>query len=166
MGRKLEEFNREFGRQILWLPWQRPGFELALMIETSVRDNPEADGLILGSHGLFTWGPTPRECYLASIRTIDQMGEFIAAHRSRGRPPFGGLAGKPIEGRQEMAARILPALRGAVSSNRRVIAHFTDSQEALVCRREVVKAAQQARDELPGSLSTTHSHFVEWIPQR
>ena len=57
--RKLEEFNREFGRHILWLPWQRPGFELALMIETSIRDNPGADGLILGSHGLFTWGATP-----------------------------------------------------------------------------------------------------------
>ncbi len=129
--RKLEEFNREFGRHILWLPWQRPGFELALMIETSIRDNPGADGLILGSHGLFTWGFTPRECYLASIRTIDQMGEFIAAHRARSRTRFGGLTHKPVERPQEMAARILPALRGAVSSNRRVIAHFTDSEEAL-----------------------------------
>ncbi len=128
---KLEEFNREFGRRIIWVPWQRPGFELGLMIEAAIRDNPGADGLILGSHGLFTWGATPRECYLSSIRTIDQMGEFIAAHRARTPSLFGGLAHKPLDDRRDMAGRILPALRGAVSSNRRVIAHFTDTRDAL-----------------------------------
>src|SRR5207253_7483838 len=55
---KLEEFNRTFGRKIVWVPWQRPGFELALVIERAVRDNPGADGIILGGHGLFTWGMT------------------------------------------------------------------------------------------------------------
>ena len=83
---KLEEFNRRFGRRIIWVPWQRPGFELALLIESAVRDNPGADGLILGSHGLFTWGATQRECYLNSIRTIDQMGAFIDEHRAGTRP--------------------------------------------------------------------------------
>src|SRR5579871_3148879 len=52
--RKMEEFNKEFGRNIVWVPWQRPGFELALMLENAVKDNPKADGIILGSHGLFT----------------------------------------------------------------------------------------------------------------
>src|SRR5205807_314838 len=61
---KLEEFNRTFGRKIVWVPWQRQGFELALVIERAVRDNPGADGIILGGHGLFTWGMTQRECYL------------------------------------------------------------------------------------------------------
>jgi rhamnose utilization protein RhaD (predicted bifunctional aldolase and dehydrogenase) len=59
---KLDEFNRKFGRRVIWVPWQRPGFELALLIEKAVRHNPGADGLILGSHGLFTWGVTQREC--------------------------------------------------------------------------------------------------------
>src|SRR6266576_1172323 len=81
--RKLEEFNRKYGRKIVWVPWQRPGFELALLIEEAVRKNPGADGLILGSHGLFTWGQSQRECYVNSIRTIDQMGEFIAEHQAR-----------------------------------------------------------------------------------
>ncbi|MCM3880204.1 MAG: bifunctional rhamnulose-1-phosphate aldolase/short-chain dehydrogenase [Vicinamibacterales bacterium] len=129
--RKLDEFNRQHNRRIVWVPWQRPGFELALMIEHAVRDNPGAEGLVLGSHGLFTWGATHRECYLNSVRTIDQMGEFLARHESRQPHRFGGTAHAPLENRQERAARILPALRGVLSSNRRVIGHYTDSEEAL-----------------------------------
>src|SRR5438105_2664737 len=87
--RKLEEFNRRFGRNIAWLPWQRPGFELALLLEKAVRDNPGCEGLILASHGLFTWGKTQRECYWNSIFTIDQMGEFIL--RRQKSTLFGGL---------------------------------------------------------------------------
>jgi rhamnose utilization protein RhaD (predicted bifunctional aldolase and dehydrogenase)/NAD(P)-dependent dehydrogenase (short-subunit alcohol dehydrogenase family) len=127
---RLAEFNRQFGRKVIWVPWQRPGFELALLIESAIRDTPSADGLILGSHGLFTWGATPRECYLNSIRTIDQMGEFIAGHRATKPARFGGLAHHPIENPRDMAARILPALRGIVSSTHRVIAHFADNPEA------------------------------------
>src|SRR5277367_6197759 len=89
--RKLEEFNKEFDRRIAWVPWQRPGFELALMIERAVSETPSAEGLILGGHGLFTWGMTQRDCYLNSIHTIDQMGEFILQHQSRKRSLFGGV---------------------------------------------------------------------------
>jgi rhamnulose-1-phosphate aldolase/alcohol dehydrogenase len=163
--RKLEEFNREFGRRILWLPWQRPGFELALMIEAAIRDNPGADGLILGSHGLFTWGSTPRDCYLSSIRTIDQMGEFIAAHRTRSRSLFGGLTHQPVAARREMAARILPALRGALSSNRRVIAHFTDNQEALeFAGSKWAKELSRLGTSCPDHFLRTRicPFFVEW----
>ena len=80
---QTRRFNREFDRRIVWVPWQRPGFELALLIEKAVKDNPGVEGLILGGHGLFTWGMTQRECYLNSIRTIDQMGEFIQAHQAK-----------------------------------------------------------------------------------
>src|SRR5579864_7460840 len=128
---KLEEFNRTYGRRIAWVPWQRPGFELALLIEKAVRDNPGTDGLVLGSHGLFTWGQTQHECYLNSIRTIDQMGEFIIEHQARKGPLFGGLEHSPLADRRSVAASMLPALRGEMSSNRRVIAHFTDDEDAL-----------------------------------
>jgi rhamnose utilization protein RhaD (predicted bifunctional aldolase and dehydrogenase)/NAD(P)-dependent dehydrogenase (short-subunit alcohol dehydrogenase family) len=131
--RKLDEFNRRYGRKMVWLPWQRPGFELAMMLRRAVEENPGCDGIVLGSHGLFTWGPTQRECYASSIQTIDQMGRFIQDHPLR--PRFGGAApaqgaGAPVD-REDAAAAILPYLRGAVSSNRRVIAHYEGSEDAL-----------------------------------
>jgi rhamnose utilization protein RhaD (predicted bifunctional aldolase and dehydrogenase)/NAD(P)-dependent dehydrogenase (short-subunit alcohol dehydrogenase family) len=164
---KLEEFNRRFGRRIIWVPWQRPGFELALLIEAAVRDNPGADGLILGSHGLFTWGDTQRECYLNSIRTIDQMGEFIDEHRSGNPAVFGGLAHKPLDDRREMAAQILPALRGTVSTNRRVIAHFTDASEALTfAGSRWAGALSRLGTSCPDHFLRTRicPFFVDWDP--
>ncbi len=128
---KLEEFNRIFGRKIVWVPWQRPGFELALLIERAVRENPGTDGIVLGGHGLFTWGTTQRECYLNSIYTIDQMGEFIERHQAKKDVLFGGLDCSAAENRQAIVAQILPTLRGALSSNRRVIAHYSDEPDAL-----------------------------------
>jgi rhamnose utilization protein RhaD (predicted bifunctional aldolase and dehydrogenase)/NAD(P)-dependent dehydrogenase (short-subunit alcohol dehydrogenase family) len=130
--RKLERFNREYGRKIAWVPWQRPGFELALLIEKAVRENPGSDGILLGGHGLFTWGMSQHDCYLSSIHTIDQMGEFIDKHRSQKGPLFGGWEHRPRPDRVQVAAEILPALRGALSSNRRVIAHYTDHEDALL----------------------------------
>jgi rhamnose utilization protein RhaD (predicted bifunctional aldolase and dehydrogenase)/NAD(P)-dependent dehydrogenase (short-subunit alcohol dehydrogenase family) len=129
--RKLDEFNKEFGRKIVWVSWQRPGFELALLIERAVRDNPGAEGLILGGHGLFTWGMTQRDCYLNSIQTIDQMGEFILRHQSKKDSLFGGVEHVPAQERKNIAIQILPALRGILSSNRRVIAHYADDDDAL-----------------------------------
>jgi rhamnose utilization protein RhaD (predicted bifunctional aldolase and dehydrogenase)/NAD(P)-dependent dehydrogenase (short-subunit alcohol dehydrogenase family) len=129
--RKLLEFNKEFGRRIVWVPWQRPGFELALMIESAVNESSGAEGLILGGHGLFTWGRSQRDCYWNSILTIDQMGEFIAQHQAKKGSVFGGSAHLPVQDRQTVAAQILPTLRGALSSNRRVIAHYSDNEDAL-----------------------------------
>ena len=129
--RKLEQFNHEYGRKIVWIPWQRPGFELALMLEKAVAENPGIDGFVFGGHGLFTWGNTQHECYLNSVHTIDQMGEFIAKHQEQTGAVFGGSRHTARPDREQVAAEILPALRGAVSSNRRAIAHYTDNDDAL-----------------------------------
>ena len=129
---KLAEFNAAFGRRIAWVPWQRPGFELALMLRRAVEEQPGCDGIILGSHGLFTWGDTQAACYSNSIRTIDQMGEFLEEHRRRsGRALFGGPHVTAKVDRESTAAALLPSLRGAVSSRRRVIAHYDQSADAL-----------------------------------
>jgi rhamnose utilization protein RhaD (predicted bifunctional aldolase and dehydrogenase)/NAD(P)-dependent dehydrogenase (short-subunit alcohol dehydrogenase family) len=127
---KLAEFNARYSRRIVWIPWQRPGFELALMLRDAARDNPGCDGILLGGHGLFTWGQTQRECYVNSIRTIDQMGQFVSAHAEAAGLPFGGpVVTASADG--ESAAAILPYLRGAVSTNRRTIAHWDGSDDAL-----------------------------------
>ncbi|HJZ76206.1 MAG TPA: bifunctional rhamnulose-1-phosphate aldolase/short-chain dehydrogenase [Vicinamibacterales bacterium] len=128
---KLEEFNRRFGRRIIWVPWQRPGFELAMMLKAAVADHPGCEGIVLGSHGLFTWGDTQRDCYQNSIRTIDQMGAFVDDHARRQRARFGGAAVTRSVDRDATAAAILPHLRGRVSSDARVVAHFEKSEEAL-----------------------------------
>jgi rhamnose utilization protein RhaD (predicted bifunctional aldolase and dehydrogenase)/NAD(P)-dependent dehydrogenase (short-subunit alcohol dehydrogenase family) len=152
--RKLEEFNREFGRKIVWLSWQRPGFELALMLERAERENPGAEGIILGSHGLFTWGHTQRECYLNSIETIDQMGRFIAAHEKKKGAVFGGVRQSPVADRLSVAAAILPTLRGVASSNRRQIAHYADHEDALTF------AGSAWAKELCGLGTSCPDHFL------
>jgi len=148
--RKLEAFNARYSRHIVWVPWQRPGFELAMMIRRAVEARPGCDGIILASHGLFTWGETPRGCYQSSIRTIDQMGEFVEEHARRsgrtpssetslvGRPeggphvPFGGPAAKPAEiDREAIVVQMLPPLRGRVSASRHFVSHWDHSPEAL-----------------------------------
>jgi rhamnose utilization protein RhaD (predicted bifunctional aldolase and dehydrogenase)/NAD(P)-dependent dehydrogenase (short-subunit alcohol dehydrogenase family) len=153
---KLEEFNRQFGRRIVWVPWQRPGFELALMLKRAVESHPGCDGIILGGHGLFTWGATHHECYGSSIRTIDQMGEFIRQHEVRaGGPRFGGAAvvGRVADRRAAVAA-VFPHLRGAVSSNRRVIGHVDASDEAI----EFANSAWA--EELCGLGTSCPDHFL------
>jgi len=131
-GARLEQFNQKYGRKIVWVPWQRPGFELALMLRKAVEDNPGCDGIILGGHGLFTWGDTQKDCYLSSVKTIDQMGEFVQEHAKKAnRPQFGGAIAATAADRDAIAGALLPYLRGAVSSNRRVIAHYDSSDDAL-----------------------------------
>jgi rhamnose utilization protein RhaD (predicted bifunctional aldolase and dehydrogenase)/NAD(P)-dependent dehydrogenase (short-subunit alcohol dehydrogenase family) len=129
---KLDEFNQRYGRHIIWVPWQRPGFELALMLKNAVEVRPDCDGIVLGGHGLFTWGDTQCDCYVNSIKTIDQMGEFVQEHARRSsRPVFGGAAVSAAAPREETVAALLPYLRGAVSSTRRVVAHYEASEDAL-----------------------------------
>jgi rhamnose utilization protein RhaD (predicted bifunctional aldolase and dehydrogenase)/NAD(P)-dependent dehydrogenase (short-subunit alcohol dehydrogenase family) len=166
--KKLDEFNRQFGRKIIWLPWQRPGFELALQLERAVAENRGAEGIILGGHGLFTWGNTQRECYLNSIRTIDQMGEFVAEHQKKKGTLFGGSACSSAENRAQIATKILPALRGAVSSNRRVLAHYTDHEDALAfVNSKWARELSALGTSCPDHFLRTRvcPMFVPWDPQ-
>jgi rhamnose utilization protein RhaD (predicted bifunctional aldolase and dehydrogenase)/NAD(P)-dependent dehydrogenase (short-subunit alcohol dehydrogenase family) len=166
---KLEEFNRQFGRNIVWLPWQRPGFELALQLARVVAENPGAEGLILGGHGLFTWGHTQRECYLNSVRTIDHMGEFVLEHQKRKGALLGGAVCSAAADRTQVATKILPALRGVVSSNRRVIAHYTDHEDALTfANSKWARELSALGTSCPDHFLRTRvcPMFVPWDPQK
>ncbi len=129
---KMEEFNRRFGHKLIWLPWQRPGFELAMMLREAVHKSANCDGIVLGGHGLFTWGNTQRECYLNTITIIDQLGQFISDHlEMRGESLFGGAAHKTLRNHRELALRAFPLVRGAVSEKQRLIGSFSDLLEVL-----------------------------------
>jgi len=129
---KMEEFNREFSHQLIWIPWQRPGFELGLMMRDAVAKHPGCDGIVLGGHGLFTWGQTQRECYLKTISIIDQIGQFIGRHgEAKGPARFGGEAVPTRSDRRALAIEIVPYLRGRVSAQNRFIASFSDHPDVL-----------------------------------
>jgi rhamnose utilization protein RhaD (predicted bifunctional aldolase and dehydrogenase)/NAD(P)-dependent dehydrogenase (short-subunit alcohol dehydrogenase family) len=168
---KLSEFNKKYGRRIAWLPWQRPGFELALMLRAAVADNPGCDGIILGGHGLFTWGDSQQQCYLNSIRTIDQMGEFIHDHQRRAnRPLFGGPAVGNLPGEPAaVAAAVLPYLRGIVSSNRRTVAHWDSSEDAMTFAASAwAEALCELGTSCPDHFLRTRISpmFIRWDPVR
>jgi rhamnose utilization protein RhaD (predicted bifunctional aldolase and dehydrogenase)/NAD(P)-dependent dehydrogenase (short-subunit alcohol dehydrogenase family) len=129
---KMDEFNREFNHSLVWVPWQRPGFELGLMMRQAILDNPGCNGIVLGGHGLFTWGDTQRECYLSTITIIDQIGQFIDRHGiAKGPSRFGGQAVEARENRGHLAIQIAPYLRGRVSIQNRWISSFTDAPDVL-----------------------------------
>src|SRR6201985_1682247 len=103
---RMEEFNKEFGHKLAWLPWQRPGFELGMMLRKIVAETPGCDGVVLGGRGLVTWGETQSECYLNTVTIIDQLGQFIERHgQTKGHVTFGGPKVKSREDRKEIAAK-------------------------------------------------------------
>ena len=128
---KMHEFNQQYGHTIIWLPWQRPGFELAVMMRNAVAAVPACDGVVLGGHGIFTWGETQRESYLNTITLVDQIGHFIAQHAQKKSAGFGGQRHQPQAERANLATKIMPLLRGKVSINQRVIGSFTDHPDVL-----------------------------------
>jgi rhamnose utilization protein RhaD (predicted bifunctional aldolase and dehydrogenase)/NAD(P)-dependent dehydrogenase (short-subunit alcohol dehydrogenase family) len=129
---KMEEFNRLYGHKLIWLPWQRPGFELAMMMQKAVSATPDCDGVVLGGHGLFTWGDTQRECYLNTLAIIDQLGQFVAGHvEKRGAVLFGGGQHTTLQGNRELALDLFPFVRGRVSKHQRMIGHFNELPEVL-----------------------------------
>lgn len=129
---KMEEFNREYEHKLVWVPWQRPGFELGLMMRRAVRDNPGCDGIVLGGHGLFTWGETQRECYLNTLTMIDHLGQFVQDHIERkGAAIFGGAALQSRPDRKELAIELLPFVRGRISQQRRFIGSWSDGDDVM-----------------------------------
>ncbi len=129
---KMEEFNRSFEHRLIWVPWQRPGFELAMMLRRAVEDRPGCDGVVLGGHGLFTWGNTQEECYENTLAIIDQLGQFVLEHVERKSASlFGGARCQALSDRRDVALDIFPFLRGRVSGAKRVIGNFSDLPEVL-----------------------------------
>ena len=121
-----------FGSEIGWLPWKRPGYELGLWLEKFCLENPDAKGVVLESHGLFTWADDAKECYETTVAIINKAIEWFEA-KTAGKAVFGGAKYQalPAEARSEVAAQLMPAIRGMVSGKQHMVGHFDDSDAVL-----------------------------------
>lgn len=130
-GRRItkELFNGTVG----WVEWQRPGFDLGLKLRACIEGTPGLRGIMLGSHGLFTWGETAYESYVNTLEVVEKCAEYLEQNYGQRKPVFGGAKIKSI-GKQErldQAAALAPVLRGFCSSQTRMIGHFTDDERVL-----------------------------------
>lgn len=129
-----EQVTKEiWGDTMGWVPWQKPGFDLGLQLEKCLADNPGIRGIVLGSHGLFTWGDTSYESYMNSLEVIEMASEYIENKLKEQGEVFGGqkVESLPQEERIEKAAQLMPLLRGLCSSENRMIGHFSDTDVVM-----------------------------------
>jgi rhamnulose-1-phosphate aldolase/alcohol dehydrogenase len=129
-----EKITKElFGGKIGWVPWQRPGFDLGLKLRKCLDENPGIRGIMLGSHGLFTWGDTAYESYINTLEVIERCAQYLEDHVGKKAPLFGGarLQSLPKEERAARASALAPVLRGFCSSKNKMIGHFTDDNRVL-----------------------------------
>ncbi len=130
-GKKITE--ELFGGKIGWVEWQRPGFDLGLKLKECLDANPSIRGIMLGSHGLFTWGDTAYESYTNTLEVIEQCAQYLEDNYGKKGPVFGGqkIESLPKEKRLKKAALLAPVLRGFCSSETKMIGHFTDDERVL-----------------------------------
>src|SRR5262249_3656378 len=121
-----------YGDDIGWLAWIRPGFHLGLQLQRFVKEHPKARGVVLEAHGLFTWGATSKECYDTTLGVIDSATRWLAEHnkhsRGLGKPRYSSLS---QERRRQIAAAVMPVIRGLISRERPKVGHFDDSEAVL-----------------------------------
>jgi rhamnose utilization protein RhaD (predicted bifunctional aldolase and dehydrogenase)/NAD(P)-dependent dehydrogenase (short-subunit alcohol dehydrogenase family) len=123
-----------FHEEILYVPYVRPGFPLARMVNGMVDGiSPRATGLALAHHGLVVWGADPAECYARLVRVVNHIEEYL--ERSwRGRAVLATPRSiATAEARRRCAELVLPIVRGALGppAGGRVILHFDDADDIL-----------------------------------
>ncbi|TNJ40529.1 bifunctional rhamnulose-1-phosphate aldolase/short-chain dehydrogenase [Phaeobacter sp. B1627] len=142
-----------FGDTIGWLPWKRPGYELGLWLSEFCAKNPTAKGVILESHGLFTWDDDAQACYALTLDVIQTAMDWFA-RETDGQAAFGGAihTSLPEAERRATAARLMPAIRGMVSGQQHMVGHFDDSDAVL----EFVNARDMERLAALGTSCPDH----------
>jgi rhamnulose-1-phosphate aldolase/alcohol dehydrogenase len=122
-----------FGGTIGWVEWKKPGFELGLQLKQCLDENPGIRGIMLGSHGLFTWGDTAYESYLNTLEVIEICSDYLNQNYGKKGPVFAGqkIESATADQRKKQAATLAPVLRGLCSSKQHMIGHFTDDSRVL-----------------------------------
>ncbi|OME95205.1 MULTISPECIES: bifunctional aldolase/short-chain dehydrogenase [Paenibacillus] len=164
-----KELAREiFGDRFVWVPYVRPGFTLSKMIAEGVLANPKAELVLMEKHGLVTWGDTSEACYAQTIRIISEAEAFIEARVDNDKL-FGGRKHTPLtsEVRRSIAAKVMPAIRGAVSDVKKMILSFDDQDDVL----DFVGGADSPKLSQVGAACPDHlvhtkvvPLFIDWTP--
>lgn len=124
--------KKVFKGRLGWLPWQRPGFDLGLKLGAMAKANPEMEGIVLEGHGLFSWGDTSKACYLKTLEIIQLAADWLEKNNKKA--AFGGVKYEkslPASARRDVAASLMPIIRGKITGNQMKIGHFNDSKEIL-----------------------------------
>lgn len=126
-----------FQGTIGWVEWQRPGFDLGLSLRKCLQDAEirgiALKGIMLGSHGLFTWGNTSYESYVNTLDVIETCAQYLEEHYGKKRPVFGGAKTETLPEAQRLkkAAEIAPVLRGLCSGSQKMLGHYSDDPRVL-----------------------------------
>ncbi|MFJ7355988.1 bifunctional rhamnulose-1-phosphate aldolase/short-chain dehydrogenase [Phyllobacterium sp. NPDC097923] len=132
-SKNSRELTKEvFGDEIGWLPWRRPGFQLGLDLGAYAAAHPNSKGVVLESHGLFTWADDAKECYELTLDIINRAIVWFDA-KTAGKPAFGGEATASLDAsaRRAIAARLMPEIRGKIGVAERKLGHFDDQPAVL-----------------------------------
>src|SRR5437588_6644050 len=121
-----------YGDEVVYVPWQRPGFEIGLKIEQLIKDNSQAKGILLGHHGMSSWSSDDKTCYETALEIIDRADRYIETH-DRGDKTFGGPKAQPLAetDRKRIQAEIIPWLRGRLSVYKRFVGTVQDDEKML-----------------------------------
>ena len=149
-----------FGDRVLRVPYRRPGFLLSREVGAAVRANPEALGLILLNHGAVTWGATPQEAYERHLQLVAMARAHVEA-----RMPAPTFAAEPRyrladDERRRVAAALAPAIRGALSAEKHVVARYTDTPEVL----DFVGSARGRAASAAGAATPDHILTTKRLP--
>ena len=158
-----------FGDELGWVGWQRPGFDLGLVMGEMAAANPDMTGIMMGGHGLINWAGSDKACYELSLEIIEKAARYIES-RDRGEETFGGQKHAALgdEAREAVLVELLPALRGLISQQSRFIGTVQADESIL----RFVNSHDAARLAELGTSCPDHflrtkikPLYVDWDPQ-
>lgn len=158
-----------YGDEVVWVDWQRPGFDLGLKLQATIEQQPGIKGIILGGHGLINWANDDKECYELSLTLIEKAARYLSEH-DKGEATFGGVKYQPLteEQRNKVLGEILPQLRGLVSQKNRFIGTIqaTDAMLRFVNSHDAARLAELGTSCPDHFLRTKIKPlYVDWNPQ-
>ncbi|MHB1302070.1 MAG: bifunctional aldolase/short-chain dehydrogenase [Acidiphilium sp.] len=130
---RAEAAMREvYGDRAAFVPYIRPGFSLSRMIGEAVRDNPAIECVVMGKHGLVTWGDTAAECHASTLRIIGEAEAWLAGQA--GAVLFGRELVPPADAatRDALLEAVLPVLRGAMAREGRKVILAVDADPEVL----------------------------------